>query len=675
VPDRGKGLRAVLSYLIAGLVSGSVYAISSLGIVLTYNASRTFNFAQGGMAFFIAYCFHWLTVAGVPPALALAICVLGIAPALGLALWAVLLGRLSSATPMARIAAMIGLSVALTAATTLIFGDGQVFEPRGVLSSSQRVFSVSHVAVSQEQLLIVGTAAALAVLGYVILCRTTTGLVIRGTVDSPAMSALSGTNPNVVVAVTWMVGVSIAGLIGILITPQVGLNATSFDTIIAASFAGVVIGRMTNIWWAFAGSLLVGVVQSIVVPWLPSSGFLATSLQPSLPFAVMVLAILFHSLTRGGVTDERQTREVASMSSTAERNLARTLALLRTRDGRWDRYVGFAALPIVAVAIPLILPGFWVGVVALGLCYAVVLLSFRLVTGEAGIVGLCQITFAGIGAVMTAQFATEHDLPVLVAILVAALVAFGCGLVVGVVALPLGQLYAAVVTFAFALLADQTIFTRPEFSNFGSGVAVNRPSLFGTVLNSNTQYYWFAGAVFLLLTVVLWGVRRSNLGLKFATIRASRNRAATLGIAIYRYRLLLFGCGAMIAGLGGGLLGSNNLVAFPGEFAASLGLTWFAVAVAQGPWSMGGAAAAGLSLAIFPALFSDYLPARLGDLPTMLFGLMAIQMVANPIGINPQLRATVRSLAIRAGTRRGRPPSGTPAPDSVPARKSRLGAR
>jgi branched-chain amino acid transport system permease protein len=638
----------VLSYLVAGLVSGAIYAMSSLGIVLTYNASRTFNFAQGGMAFFIAYCFYWLrTEQGLPTALALVISVLVIAPLLGLFLWAVLLGRLSSATPMVRLAAAIGLSVALSAATTLIFGDKQVFQPRGLVHEAKKAVTIAGVAISNEQLLILGVALVVSLLGYLILNRTTAGLITRGTVDSPLMSSLSGTNPNLVVAGTWMAGVAIAGLAGIMITPQVGLNAVGFDTVVAASFAGVVIGRLTNLWWAFFGSLLVGVLQSIVIPWLPSTGFLATSLRPSLPFIVMVVAIVIQSITRSSIRDDAQTREVASMTSKAERNEARVLALLRSQRGRWDRWVGFALLTVVLFAVPQVFSDFWTGVVALGVCYAVALLSFRLVTGEAGIIGLCQISFIGIGAVATAQLATKHGLPVLPSMIVGGLIAFVCGLVVGVVALPLGQLYAAIVTFAFALLADQVIFTRPEFSNFDSGVTLNRPVVAGRVLDSNSSYFYFASAVFLILAVALWLLRRSNLGLKFATIRSSRNRASTLGLPIYRSRLMLFALGAAVAGLGGGLLGSFQLVAFPGAYSATLGLTFFAVVIAQGSWSMGGAAVAGLSLSVAPALFSNYLPTRLSDLPAVLFGLMAIQVVANPIGINPQLRAGFRALAIK----------------------------
>jgi ABC-type branched-subunit amino acid transport system permease subunit len=263
--------------------------------------------------------------------------------------------------------------------------------------------------------------------------------------------------------------------------------------------------------------------------------------------------------------------------------------------------------------------------------------------------------------VATAQLATKHGLPVLPSILIGALIALVCGVVVGIVALPLGQLYAAVVTFAFALLADQVIFQQAAFSNQDSGVPLSRPVLGGRILDTNASYFQFASIVFLVVAALLWLLRRSNPGLKFATIRSSRNRAATLGLPIYRSRLLLFALGAAVAGLGGGLLGSFQLVAFPGAYNATLGLTWFALAIAQGPWSMGGAATAGLSLAIAPALFTTYLPTRLSDLPAVLFGLMAIQIVANPIGINPQLRSAFRALAIRLSPPRA-PRTGEPAP-------------
>jgi len=41
----------VTPYIISGLVVGSIYAISALGLVLTYTSSRVFNFAHGALAY------------------------------------------------------------------------------------------------------------------------------------------------------------------------------------------------------------------------------------------------------------------------------------------------------------------------------------------------------------------------------------------------------------------------------------------------------------------------------------------------------------------------------------------------------------------------------------------------------------------------------------------------
>src|SRR5258706_154517 len=41
-------------YLIAGIVTGGVYAISALGLVFIYRSSKIFNFAQGAIGFFVA---------------------------------------------------------------------------------------------------------------------------------------------------------------------------------------------------------------------------------------------------------------------------------------------------------------------------------------------------------------------------------------------------------------------------------------------------------------------------------------------------------------------------------------------------------------------------------------------------------------------------------------------
>ena len=95
------------------------------------------------------------------------------------------------------------------------------------------------------------------------------------------------------------------------------------------------------------------------------------------------------------------------------------------------------------------------------------------------------------------------------------------------------------------------------------------------------------------------------------------------------------------------MVASFQLVAFPNGYIMVIGLVWFALAVAQGTSSMGGLAAGGMTLLLIPAIFAEFLPERLADLPVLLFGLLAINMVKDPIGIQPALRAQFRHLAIK----------------------------
>ena len=53
----------LLSTLPGGLVSGAVYALLAMGLVLIYKATRVPNFAYGAMATFIAF-FHYQLVSG-----------------------------------------------------------------------------------------------------------------------------------------------------------------------------------------------------------------------------------------------------------------------------------------------------------------------------------------------------------------------------------------------------------------------------------------------------------------------------------------------------------------------------------------------------------------------------------------------------------------------------------
>ena len=52
----------MLPFIIIGIVTGSVYGLAGVGLVLTYKTSGIFNFAQGALATVAAYAFYYLNV-------------------------------------------------------------------------------------------------------------------------------------------------------------------------------------------------------------------------------------------------------------------------------------------------------------------------------------------------------------------------------------------------------------------------------------------------------------------------------------------------------------------------------------------------------------------------------------------------------------------------------------
>ena len=88
---------------------------------------------------------------------------------------------------------------------------------------------------------------------------------------------------------------------------------------------------------------------------------------------------------------------------------------LALRDGRTTT-VPVAVLAAGVVSAPLLLSGLWEGIVAKGLAFAIIFLSYTLVSGSGGMLSLCQISFAGIAAALTADLATNHGVAIVVAI-------------------------------------------------------------------------------------------------------------------------------------------------------------------------------------------------------------------------------------------------------------------
>ena len=644
----------MLQFVIAGLVLGGIYAIASAGLVITYTASGILNFAFGAMAFFIARFYYFLNTQHGWSILPAAVLSIGVAaPALGVLLYAVLFRHLRLASPMIKVVATIGLLVAIPSLAVLIFGNQAINQAPGLAPQPVAVYQVFGVAVTLDQLIVYACVVVTVVAGALILRYTDVGLKVRAMVDSPAMTDLSGTNPTAVSVGVWAISTFFAGLAGVLAAPIVGLDPNKFTLLIAASFAAVVAARLRNLPVAVGVALLMGIATSLIEGYLPPSSSYTTEFIDAVPFIVVAVVLVYELIRRGrvgesdgwgGALDRAITPQGESRLAGSTSNAVESASL-----GLFGRYAGPVLLIAAVGVVPLIVQGYWVGVMAAGFAYAVILLSWTLVTGEGGMLWLCQITFAGVGALTTAQLANNHGWPVLLAVLAGGVVALLMGVVVGLLSIRLGDLYVALVTLTFGLLMENLVFTLPSFVNQGLGLTLNRPG-FAT---SDRAFAYLCLTAFVIIALFIVNFRRSTTGLALNAARWSEAGAKTSGISVVQMKVIAGALAAGIAGIGGGLFALSQTTFQPSEFATFEGVVWLAVLVTIGIRSNAAALIGGVSLALLPALTQSYLPIWTSNVTPVLFGLGAVSAAKYPDGTLAEQSRQLRRLVLRL-----RPPHG-----------------
>jgi branched-chain amino acid transport system permease protein len=668
----------MIAFILAGLVLGGIYAVSAASIVVTYVSAGVLNFAFGAIAFFIARLYYYLVVQEGWPGYASAIvAIVIVGPLLGIALYFALFRFLAQAQAITKVVATIGLSVAIPAATELIFGTQPILSSPGLAPLPERVFHVDGVAITLDQVIAYCCVAAVLAAGTYVLRRTQAGLLVRATVDSKAMASLSGISPARIAVGVWAAGTFLAGLAGVLAAPVLNVGSVSNYTVITASaFAAVVAARLRSLPVAVGIGLLMGVVGSLLQWALPSVSSLVTGdIIAAIPFVMVVIFLLYYTWrkvvteeTLGGILDKAiSVRGGASLppggtgagpgrEGTLRGYAARALALAPRNP-----------FVVVVLVLPLVLSGYWLGPVTEGVAIGIIFLSFTLLTGEGGMISLCQISFAGVGGLTAAQVNSTYHLPVLLGVLIGGALAGVGGLIVGLLTARMGNLYAALATLTLALLLSSIVFQLNVFMQYGAGVTMERPSFAG----SGISLTYLTLAVFVAISLLIAAIRRSTSGLALSAIRATETGARSAGISVFRLKTAIWTLAAAIAGIGGGMYVIYAGVALPQSFDAIVGLTWFAVVITNGRRSNNAALAAGLFYTLIPQLFTTYLPASLGPLPTLLFGAGAVLLARNPDGIITMNGRQIASLARRL-TGSGRQPGGgqpelaDPIPGRVP---------
>jgi branched-chain amino acid transport system permease protein len=179
--------------------------------------------------------------------------------------------------------------------------------------------------------------------------------------------------------------------------------------------------------------------------------------------------------------------------------------------------------------------------------------SLNLLVGGTGLVSFGHGMFYGLGAYAFALLMQRTSLSLPVAALATLAISAAAGLVVGAVCIRLRAIYFAFVTLAVQMLFYSVIITWEGLTGGDQGLqgGIPRRAIFGFDLNSQHHLYVASSIVLIVGLLVLRHVAASPLGASLRMIRDNEQRAAFLGITIWRAKLTAFVIAAVFASLGG----------------------------------------------------------------------------------------------------------------------------
>lgn len=314
-----------------------------------------------------------------------------------------------------------------------------------------------------------------------------------------------------------------------------------------------------------------------------------------------------------------------------------------------------------AVLLPLCLPSYWVFLFTTVVISGIALQSVGIVAGRTGMISLCQMSFAGVGA-WTVAWLNVHDAPgsLLLWVVIGGLAAVPLGIAIGLPALRLRGINLAIVTLGFAAAFDGILaaITFPGQTEFRS---VARPELFA----SDESYLVLCIIVFALIALALDAVARSRLGAAWLSIRHSERATAAHGVSIPRGRLSAFALSAFIAGVSGGLLAGQLGTLVSDSFNIMQSLALFVVATMVGAQHPEGAVFGGVLMTMFPEILRRLdLPQDIGNIA---FALGATQALSMGASTSEALRASLRRRRARRARVSTSPVAAPPAPATTPA--------
>ena len=631
-------MQDVILYGALGLGAGALIASIALGVVLIYRGSGVINVATGAIAMVAAYIF-WAFRTGffgfhlstVPAFVLTLVCMAGF----GVLVELTVFRPLRNTTPLAKLAASLGLLLVLESGMIVIFGNSLKSAPSVLPSDTVTIFSR---VVPIDRFLLAGIVVVVAAVLAALYRWTPFGLSTRASSENEVSAMLAGLSPSRLAVMNTCLASVVAGGLGVLVAPLISLDAQTLAFQVVPALGAALLAGFTSYFVACFAGLAIGIFQSLLIYWGTQSWFPTDSggaplrgLSELFVFLVIVLALFLRGASLPG------------RGEVVERRLP-----VVPRPERLLRPATIAA--ILGVVALIVFPYDFRQALINSLLGIVICLSLVVIIGFVGQISVVQLALAGVAGFTMSHLTTDvggvwAKFPI--SLLIGASVATIVGLLVAVSALRVRGVSLAIVTLSAAVALEQFGFLNARWGGGDQGSPVAQPAIGGLDLSPggpfrgvddkipSPTFGFLVLAATILLGLLVANTRRSSLGQRMLAVRSNERAAAAAGINVRNVKLAGFAMAAFVAGMAGALYAYNFGSVSYSRFGAVAALGLIAFGYFGGITMVSGAVIAGVGATegLFPHTFDRFLGLS-GNWALLVGGFaLIITLIVNPEGI------------------------------------------
>ena len=229
---------------------------------------------------------------------------------------------------------------------------------------------------------------------------------------------------------------------------------------------------------------------------------------------------------------------------------AQDMAIFRTKT----HWVLLLVLLVILFTAPLYWGNYWLGVANLIGITIIAATGLNILTGYCGQLSIGHAGFIAVGAYTAAVLTNRLELPFLVGLICAGLIAGLIGMIFGIPSLRVKGFYLAITTIAAQFIIIWVINHWTSVTGGFNGISVPPASIGGITFISQTSQFYLIMVITVLVIFLAKNLARTRVGRAFVAVRDNDLAAEVMGINLFRYKLIAFFIGCFLAGIAGSLL-------------------------------------------------------------------------------------------------------------------------